>query len=170
VVGFSAANLHDKRKGLEQLLHELEIIAREGLNFELELLLLGESKAEVKCPGVKVRQTGLVSSGQVAANLIAIDVLVNFSQEENLSMSLIEALSAGVPVLALDSGGNSDVVQNGKTGYLLGKSSDLRARLIELAADRSRITIFAKAAQEDFHSRFRADKVANRYLELYKTY
>jgi glycosyltransferase involved in cell wall biosynthesis len=170
VVGFSAANLHDKRKGLEQLLNELEIIAREGLNFELELLLLGDSKAEIKCPGVKVTQTGLVPSGQVAASLIAIDVLVNFSQEENLSMSLIEALSAGVPVLALDSGGNSDVVQDGKTGYLLGKSSDLRARLRELATDRSRITSFAKAAQEDFHSRFRADKVANRYLELYKTY
>ena len=166
-IAFSAANLDDRRKGLEQLLVQLETMARENPSIEIELLLIGDSKKSITCSGVRVTRTGLVSADQAQSYLKAADVLVNFSKEENLSMSLIEALAAGLPIVALDSGGNSDVVRDGKTGYLLGASEEANKRLTHLAQNKSQTSSFAAAALEDFNARFRAEKVAKQYLELY---
>ena len=168
VIAFSAANLEDKRKGLDQLLYQLELVALENPNISLELLLLGASRNLIRCPGVKITHTGMVSAAQVKDYLYCADVLVNFSKEENLSMSLIEALSAGVPILALDSGGNSDVVQDGRTGYLLDIPKDVSIRIKQLAMDKTLMSRFSSAAKVDFNARFAADIVAKKYLELYQ--
>jgi glycosyltransferase involved in cell wall biosynthesis len=94
--------------------------------------------------------------------------LVNFSREENLSVSLIEALSAAVPIVALDSGGNSDVVKDGRTGFLLGSPEEASIRLRTLAQNKTQTSIFAAAALEDFKARFSAEKVAKKYLDFYR--
>ncbi|HEX2861969.1 MAG TPA: glycosyltransferase family 4 protein, partial [Lacunisphaera sp.] len=47
-----------------------------------------------------------------------IDVLVVASENEPFSMAMLEALAAGVPVLAADSGGAVDVVRDGVNGRL----------------------------------------------------
>ena len=168
VVAFSAANLDDKRKGLDKLLLNLEIVALENPTISFELLLIGASRNEFRCPGVKVTHTGMVSADQAKAYLSAADVLINFSKEENLSMSLIEALSTGLPILALDSGGNSDVVQDGKTGYLLNTATEVSSRLKQLAQDKNLTSILSSAALEDFKARFSSEIVAEKYLELYR--
>lgn len=168
VIAFSAANLEDKRKGLSQLLIQLEQMALENSAIEINLLLIGDSKKAVACSGVKVTQTGLISAEQAKTNLLAADVLVNFSKEENLSMSLIEALSAGVPIVALDSGGNSDVVQDGRNGYLLGSPEQAITRLTQLAQNKNVALSMASAALDDFKVRFSAEKVAEKYLDLYR--
>ncbi len=169
VVAFSAANLDDKRKGLDQLLPQLELLALDNPNISLELLLLGGSRNSIRCPGVKITHTGMVSAALTRDYLYAADVLVNFSKEENLSMSLVEALSAGVPILALDSGGNSDVVQDGSTGYLLATPKEVSIRIIQLAQDKNLMSQFSTAAKVDFNARFNAEIVAKKYLELYQS-
>ena len=67
----------------------------------------------------------------------AIDALVIASQNEPFSVALLEALAAGVPVLAADSGGTVDIIQPGKNGWLFrsGDADSLAARLGELLAD-----------------------------------
>jgi glycosyltransferase involved in cell wall biosynthesis len=167
VIAFSAANLDDKRKGLDKLLIQLELMARKNPGIQIDLLLVGDSKKVVTCRGVNVRQTGLVSAEHAQALLFAADVLVNFSREENLSMSLIEALSASVPIVALDSGGNTDVVKDGITGYLLSNPEEAASRLLHLAQDRAETSSFAAAALDDFKARFTAEKVSKQYLDLY---
>jgi len=168
VIAFSAANLDDKRKGLDELLIQLELMARENQSLQIDLLLIGDSKKTITCPGVNVSQTGLVSAEKAKSYLLAADVLVNFSREENLSMSLIEALSAAVPIVALDSGGNSDVVKDGRTGFLLGSPEEASIRLSTLAQNKTQTSIFAAAALEDFKARFSAEKVAKKYLDFYR--
>jgi glycosyltransferase involved in cell wall biosynthesis len=167
VVAFSAANLDDKRKGLEELLSQLEVFAQDNPQISIQLLLLGASRRKVSCPGLTVIQRGFVSAYQAKTDLQAADVLVNFSQEENLSMSLIEALSASVPILALDSGGNSDIVQEGKTGFLIESPQILPIRLKQFADSPDLVSKFAREARKDFEERFAADKVAKSYIELY---
>jgi glycosyltransferase involved in cell wall biosynthesis len=82
-------------------------------------------------------------------------------------MSLIEALSASVPIVALDSGGNTDVVKDGITGYLLSNPEEAASRLLHLAQDRAETSSFAAAALDDFKARFTAEKVSKQYLDLY---
>ena len=39
--------------------------------------------------------------------------------EEGLSLAIIESLSVGVPVIATDSGGNKEAVEDGKSGMMV---------------------------------------------------
>ena len=47
------------------------------------------------------------------------DVFVNVSESEGLPVSIMEASSFGIPVIATDVGGTSEIVKNGYNGYLL---------------------------------------------------
>jgi len=70
----------------------------------------------------------------VAALLSCLDVFVLTSLWEGLPIAVLEAISAGVPVIATDTGGIREVILDGKTGYLV-KPHDikiLQERLREL--------------------------------------
>jgi glycosyltransferase involved in cell wall biosynthesis len=60
-----------------------------------------------------------------------IDALVVASENEPFSMAMLEALAAGVPVLAADSGGSLDLIQPGVNGalYRTGDAAALAAQL-----------------------------------------
>ena len=48
-----------------------------------------------------------------------VDIVVSTSDYEGLPMNLLEAMAAGVPVVATDAGGSKDLVDSGKTGILV---------------------------------------------------
>ena len=51
-------------------------------------------------------------------------VFINVSTTEGLPLSIMEAMSFGIPVIATDVGGVSEIVIDGKTGFLLDKDFD----------------------------------------------
>jgi glycosyltransferase involved in cell wall biosynthesis len=51
----------------------------------------------------------------------SVDVFVNVSESEGLPISIMEAISFGIPVIATDVGGTSEIVSDGINGYLLKK-------------------------------------------------
>lgn len=63
-----------------------------------------------------------------------IDYLVVASRREPFSVAMLEALAAGVPVLAADSGGARDVIVPGRNGWLFssGEAIDLARRFTQL--------------------------------------
>jgi len=48
-----------------------------------------------------------------------VDVFINTSSSEGLPVSIMEASSFGIPGIATDVGGTKEIVQDGKTGFLL---------------------------------------------------
>ncbi len=48
------------------------------------------------------------------------DLFINVSAMEGLPVSLMESISYGIPVVATDVGGSSEIVIDGETGFLLG--------------------------------------------------
>ncbi len=50
-----------------------------------------------------------------------INLFLNVSTSEGLPVSIMEAISFGIPVIATDVGGTSEIIMNDKNGYLLNK-------------------------------------------------
>jgi glycosyltransferase involved in cell wall biosynthesis len=48
-----------------------------------------------------------------------VDLFISLSESEGLPVSMMEAQSAGIPILATDVGGVSEIVKEGETGWLL---------------------------------------------------
>ncbi len=52
----------------------------------------------------------------------AADIFLNFSESESFSMTCLEALSYGVPLIATDSGGPAELFVDGESGFLVPKN------------------------------------------------
>ena len=84
------------------------------------LLLIGtgeEEPALQALAGKNVRFTGALDN--VSPVLNAVDLFVLPSATEGLSNAMLEAMAAGLPVIATSVGGAPDVIQHGHNGWLI---------------------------------------------------
>jgi glycosyltransferase involved in cell wall biosynthesis len=92
---------------------------------DLHLLVIGdgplrtELSDEIDRLGIADRVRLLGARSDVPRLLGALDVFVLSSRTESLPLSVIEALAAGIPVVASDVGGLREVVHDGSTGVLV---------------------------------------------------
>ena len=98
------------------------------------------------------------------------DVYILPSLEEGLSISLIEALSSGIPIIATNVGGNPDVIQDYKTGLLFesGNFNDLSEKIFEYTIDynlRKDISINCIKKSDEFDIKTCEKKYLNMYLK-----
>jgi glycosyltransferase involved in cell wall biosynthesis len=102
-----------------------------------------------------------------------LDVLWNASENTGPSVAILEAMAAGVPVIASDTPSNRELVVENETGYLipLGTRSGraARARLTDrIFTDAELSSRLAKAATERAARCFSADQLLQQHLALYK--
>jgi len=99
------------------------------------------------------------------------DVLLLTSRTEGLPGVVLEAAAAGVPTVAFDVGGVSDIVQTGTTGQLVprGDESAMVAALSEMARERDRLSGMGTAAQELVLGRFTLDHAFDRYDDVFRS-
>lgn len=136
----------------------------------------GEMRSQVEsalaAAGIEeeVRLLGYVNR---ARRLIpAMDVFVLASKWEGLPYTIMEAMDAGVPIVATDVVGTQDVIDNGRTGFLVppGSPDMIAAQVDELLKHPEMAAMIASAAKADVKSRFgrskMVDKIANLYRDL----
>jgi L-malate glycosyltransferase len=101
--------------------------------------------------------------------LPAIDLLLAPSWEEPFGRSIIEAMAAGVPVVATRVGGPREVVDDGRTGILLPpRRPGLWAERIDALLEApERLTTMGREARLESHRRFGAERHADRVLAVY---
>ena len=100
--------------------------------------------------------------------LMSLSVLTSLT--EGLSITLLESMSHGLPVVVTNVGGNPEVVSDGVTGYLV-PPTDIRAfvdGVIRLLRDDEMRTRFGAAARARVEQRFNLRDVADRYLAVYE--
>lgn len=97
-----------------------------------------------------------------------IDLLVLPSAAEGFGLVLIEAMAAGVPVVATDVAGIRDVVRNGETGLLVpaGSPAELARAIDRLLVDRALRERLVNEGLNDVVRRFSWDVVLPRYRRL----
>jgi glycosyltransferase involved in cell wall biosynthesis len=98
------------------------------------------------------------------------DLFWNGSHYEGQSNSILEAMAAGVPVIASDIPGNRDLIEHQKTGLLfrLGDSAQLAQITSELLNQPERCRRLAAAAQERLVTHFSVATMVDRYQRFYR--
>jgi glycosyltransferase involved in cell wall biosynthesis len=163
-------------KGQRELIEALPRLART----DVTLLLAGEDvesggayrealERAARDLGVADRVRFLGRRDDVPALLAAVDVLVLPSWIEGLPLVVLEAMAAGVPVVATDVGGTPEAVADGETGVLVPpRDVDALAGAIDaLLSDPERARRLGAAGRERARERFDAESAARRVVGLY---
>jgi len=142
-----------------------------GSHPEATLVIAGSGPLEPalrRMAGPGVRFVGAVDD--VAPWLRAADVFVLPSDTEGLSNALLEAMAAGLPVVATRVGGAEDVVRDGESGRLVapGDGAALGAALVALLASGEERTALGRAARRTMAESFALESVAARLVALYE--
>ena len=137
---------------------------------ETLLLIIGTGSEETLLQGLAgdgVRFTGQIRDS--VRYLKAADLYVSPSSTEGLSLSLLEALSCGLPVLATSVGGARDVIQHNVNGYLIPPEdlSSLKNGLLTLLGDEALRTKLGQGGRQRIISDYSLDSVADKLSDLY---
>ncbi|HII79418.1 MAG TPA: glycosyltransferase family 4 protein, partial [Methanosarcina sp.] len=93
--------------------------------------------------------TGEISRGEVFGYLDLADIFALPSSDEAFGISILEAISKKVPVVAMNHSGVSDIIKNGVNGYLADDLTEFSYYLQTLIEKPALRTLFAmKASQE----------------------
>jgi glycosyltransferase involved in cell wall biosynthesis len=92
------------------------------------------------------------------------------SEAEAMPMSLLEAMALGRPVIAMDVGGNAELVRHGETGYLLppGDGGAVTRAIVELAADTPRANEMGAAGRRLQRERFTGEQMVDGYVNAFE--
>jgi len=113
---------------------------------------------------------GIKNSGEVFQLYGIMDVVVVPSLFEGFGLTAAEAMAAGVPVVASDVDGLSEVVENGQTGYLVpvGDSSAMAKRLVELLSNQSKAQVMGEAGRQRVIQHFSLERFTEATLAVYR--
>lgn len=102
--------------------------------------------------------------------LRAMDVFWLASDFEGMSNSIMEAMAAGVPIVASDIPPNRELVVPGETGYLVkvGDSVGFNQFTLRLLRDPELARSFGKAGRERIGEEFSISRMVNAYAALYR--
>ena len=100
----------------------------------------------------------------------ACDVMVVPSRQENLSNAIMESLSCGTPVVAFNIGGNADMIEHKKNGYLA-KKDDVHDLFegIRWVLSSNQDKILSKNARKKILENFDYSIVGTLYLKFYRS-
>jgi glycosyltransferase involved in cell wall biosynthesis len=156
------------------LLRAVESMVLKGI--DAHALLVGSgpelerNRQLVKDSSVLARRVTFVgSSDEVPDILNTMDVFALTSISEGMSNTLLEAMAAGLPVIATNVGGNPEVVVDGDSGWLF-RARDVEAlvsRLMSLASDENQRRQLSLAARQRIVERFSLARMLNDYSNLY---
>jgi glycosyltransferase involved in cell wall biosynthesis len=146
------------------------------LFLEWRLVLVGEGELE---PRVRAQVDGLGLGGRVrimptgtnvSRLLLEAQIFVLSTNFEALPISILEAMRAGLPVVATNVGGISEAVRHEATGLLTqrGDITSLRDALARMIAEPALRLALGSAGRSQWEEEFTARTMAARTVEVYQ--
>lgn len=168
-VAATVARLHPQ-KGLEDLVAAAALLRNEP---SLHFVVVGDGpdhaalQRAIDSADLADRLHLLGHRDDVAAVLARADVFVLPSRFEGLPSAIIEAMAAGLPVVATDVGGVRELVDHGRTGWLVPAASPVALADAIRTALRADVAAVGAAGRSKATSMFDADVMTARFVETY---
>ncbi len=170
---FLFAGRLNRQKGLDHLLKALAAMTRPAMldvvgdGTDAKSLRLMASQLGVSDRVVwhgQLDQNGLLKMYQAATAVIVP------STDEGLGLVAAEALLCEAPVVAFRSGGLTDIIKEGSTGFLVtpGKTAEFARALDTVLESPERARTLGKAGRSFALSEFSPESAALRYAEVYR--
>jgi glycosyltransferase involved in cell wall biosynthesis len=160
-------------KGYDILLKAVKEVAE--TNPEVRLVILGEGderfalEEQVKRLGLEQRvlMPGYVENARLSLPLFRMFALSSLT--EGLPIVILEAMQAGVPIVATKVGGIADVLENGTTGILVDPSDPVAfaEALRKMINEPSLLSRFAENGKKTVHEKYSSSKMTFNYLAVY---
>ena len=147
---------------------------RNTLGFELPVTLAGDGplSTELRTQAKELNLKNITWAGDIShvSELLAHhDVLVLLSDHEGMPITVLEAMRAGLCVLASSLPGIREQINNYQDGVLTANTPDAVAeKLLQLVRDPPLRKRLGRAAQQTFESAFAAEPMAERVLQVYR--
>ncbi len=161
-------------KGHRDLLEAWAVVADAVPRAHLVLLGRGELDRDLRRRtdelGVGGSTTFAGGHSNPARYLETIDLLAHASIEEGLGTPILDALAAGVPVVATRTGGIPETMNDGVTGLLVPPASAeaLARAVIDLLEDHPRREAMGRAGRDWVIERFSTDRMVDETLAIYR--
>jgi glycosyltransferase involved in cell wall biosynthesis len=160
-------------KNLSALVEALALLRRRGSDARVEIAGQGSSQpgllALAQRLGIADAITFLGWRDDVEALHGAWRAFAAPSLYEGFPLAALEAMASGLPIVASDTGGLPEMVDDGRTGFLVpvGDAEALAQRLALLLSDDQLCGRMSSASRERVRQRFSATRMAAETLEIY---
>ncbi len=174
----TALNFENKSKGLDLVLDAFEQVLAARKHVKLVIAAKAASQRYPKEAEASLRARSCGESVMIFYNRNDIPDLLASSDifayatpansNDSLPRALLEAQSAGLPVVTTDTTGCAEIVLEGKTGFVVPYDAAAMAeRLIRLIDNRALCREMGRKAQTWIQHRFNWDQMASGYAEVF---
>jgi glycosyltransferase involved in cell wall biosynthesis len=162
-----------REKGFDQLIEAVSILAKRRQDIRLVILGDGHQRRDLE---KRVLDLGLENQvllpgykGNARNYLPFIRIFVLSSLTEGLPLVLLEAMQAGIPIVATSVGGVPEVLQHGKAGILVpaSRAVDLSEGIGRVMMDEATAAKMADRCKELIVSTYSARAMAENYAKIY---
>lgn len=167
VVGFVSDNTNNKRKGLSLLQAALEKI-----NYKNILIVsLGKHIPLINSEENHIH-LGNVDNDVILSTIYSLfDIYICPSMEDNFPNTVIESLSCGTPVMGFNIGGLPEIIEHGRTGFIVNdvSVSGLKKCLEEIRDDKRSLDLMSSDCRKKAGSFYTSRMQAKSYEKLYNS-
>lgn len=174
VVALLHSDTREKRKGLLRILGPLQSLA-ERYPERFMVLIVGhgsERAQEWATEHLPITSLPFLSKpSELALALNYSDVLLYPTEADNLSLTCLNALACGVPVISSRVGGQPEAIKDGVNGFLCepGHYDQFMERIAQLASDPDLHARFSDAARRTVIERFDVELYLTNLISYYQT-
>lgn len=127
----------------------------------------GELKDKLQADNIKV--TGWSDRKEVIKELVDIDIFILTSFWEGLSISLLEAMYLGKPVIVTNVIGNKDVINNDVNGYLVNDLKEYKKMIKYIISNNIILDVkFKDKVRKNVMDEYDQKKMVKKYIDLYE--
>lgn len=161
-------------KDFATLLRATWILLKDRPDFRLKIVGDGPERAKLEQLSKELDLTNHVDflgeRSDVSELLPQAGFFVSSSLSEGISLTLLEAMAVGLPVVTTDVGGNPEIVVEGKTGLLVqpGSPEKLALAMRALLKDQEAWPVYGELARQRVEQHFNVRTMVRQYEDIYR--